>query len=433
MNHNIFFPRTAIRCVFLIVVLLALVTPAFAQDAVEIRVMSNLRESEIDVFNGLIAEFEAENPDIDVVLDLVPYQTILESLPVQLDTGFGPDIAGVTDLVRLSEYFLDMRPYLMDAAYWDDNFATTIGVMNPDGADQIHGIMAGVTVTGPYINRTLFEQAGVDVPSDMSDRVTWQEWQEAAIAVRDATGVDAAMALDRSGHRIGGPAIGFGATIFNEEGMPDIANDEGFRAFAEYFVGLHTDGSMPLDVWAGGDSYRSGRDEFINGNLVFYYSGNWQVGRFSASIGDAFDWEAVPNPCGPVTCTGMPGGGAWVAIGATQHPEETTRVMEFLASEDVYRSWAETTLLIPQHDGLVEAGLDFQTDLPQAKKSLSVFAADAAKVSPLAFAYWSYPFAAVIMNASRDRITQAIVGELTIDEAIERIQSDVDIALATSG
>ena len=305
-----------------------------------------------------MAEFEAENPDIDVVLDLVPYQTILESLPVQLDTGFGPDIANLTDLVRLSEYFLDMRPYLMDAAYWDDNFATTIGVMNPDGADQIHGIMSGVTVTGPYINRTLFEQAGVDVPSDMSDRVTWQEWQEAAIAVRDATGVHAAMALDRSGHRIGGPVIGFGATIFNEEGMPDIANDEGFRAFAEYFVGLHTDGSMPLDVWAGGDSYRSGRDEFINGNLVFYYSGNWQVGRFSASIGDAFDWEAVPNPCGPVTCTGMPGGGAFVAIGATQHPEETTRVMEFLASEDVYRSWAEQTLLIPQHSRTGGSGLE---------------------------------------------------------------------------
>ncbi len=47
-----------------------------------------------------------------------------------------------------------------------------------------------------------------------------------------------------------------------------------------------------------------------------------------------------------------------------------------------------------------------------------------------AFDLQGYPFNFLVFNAARDRLTQAIVGELTLDEAIERIQEDVDEQLA---
>jgi alpha-1,4-digalacturonate transport system substrate-binding protein len=56
------------------------------------------------------------------------------------------------------------------------------------GGNAIPGFMTQLTVTGPFINRTLFEQAGVPVPSDSSDQVTWQEWAEATRQVAEATG-----------------------------------------------------------------------------------------------------------------------------------------------------------------------------------------------------------------------------------------------------
>ena len=50
---------------------------------------------------NLLDRFEAENPDIKVVIDTVPYaQGILESLPLQLEAGEGPDMARVTQLGR---------------------------------------------------------------------------------------------------------------------------------------------------------------------------------------------------------------------------------------------------------------------------------------------------------------------------------------------
>jgi hypothetical protein len=53
-----------------------------------------------------------ESEGIDVVVDVVPYQAILENLPVQLAAGTGPDMAKVTDLGGLNEYYLDLTPYV---------------------------------------------------------------------------------------------------------------------------------------------------------------------------------------------------------------------------------------------------------------------------------------------------------------------------------
>jgi alpha-1,4-digalacturonate transport system substrate-binding protein len=284
-------------------------------------------------------------------------------------------------------------------------------------------------VSGPFINRTLFEQAGIPIPSDESDSVTWDEWTEAARAVRDATGVQFAMAMDRSGHRFAGPAISEGALYFNDEGYPALLGDAGFRRMAERMVAWHVDGTMPLDVWAGGDSYRDARNEFINGELVFYFTGNWQIGGFQELIGDAFDWQAVPNPCGEAGCGGMGGGSVLAAIGATQHPEEVTRFMEFFASEPVQREWAETLLLIPQHTGLIEAGLNFNVELPQAQAALELFAQQTTLVSEVAVQLQAYEFNSLLFNVPRDRLTQVFVGELTLDEAIEAMQQDIDTAL----
>jgi alpha-1,4-digalacturonate transport system substrate-binding protein len=53
----------------------------------------------------------------------VPYSSgILETLPIQLEAGEGPDMARVTQLGVLSKYMLDLRPYLSNPEYWEENF-----------------------------------------------------------------------------------------------------------------------------------------------------------------------------------------------------------------------------------------------------------------------------------------------------------------------
>lgn len=423
--------KKALLLVLVLGLLLAAV-PAFGQQ-VELRITWYDDGNEGQVLRDLLDRFEAENPDIKVIVDTVPYSSgILEILPVQLEANQGPDMARVTQLGMNAPHYLDLRPYLSDPAYWEENFEQPLKWLRMEGdTEGIYGFPTQLTITGPFINRTLFEQAGVPVPSDTSDSVTWEEWAEAVNVVAEALDVPFPMAMDRSGHRWAGPSVSMGATWFNEEGVPDIVDDAGFRAMAEMFVDWHADGTMPLEIWAANaGAYAGANDQFKNAQLVFYMSGSWQVGQFTAQIGDAFDWEAVPNPCGPAACTGMPGGAALVAINDTQHPAEVARVMEYLASEDVLREFSARTLFIPGHKGLAETGIDFDTDLDLANEALGVFVAQVSKLEPLAYDLQAYTFNTLMFNSVRERLTQVIVGELTMDEAITRIQQDIDDGLA---
>ncbi len=403
-----------------------------AQDVVELRMAWYNDGNEGDVLRELLDRFEAENPDIRVIVDTVPYATILDQLPLQVEAGEAPDMARITAGERYRGFYLDLRPLVADPAYWDASFpAATLQWLREAGeeSDALYGFPNQFTVTGPFINRTLFEQAGVEVPSDTNDAVTWEEWTAAVAAVQEATGAFG-VTMDRSGHRFAGPAFSEGATFFAEDGSV-VMDTPGFRTMAQLLIDWHANGLAPLDVWLGsGGSYAPGAPYFINGELAMYMSGSWQIGNFTTNIGDAFDWEAVPNPTGPGGSTGMPGGTALVAFAQTEHPEEVARVMDYLASVDVYREFVERTLFIPGHQGLGE--LNYDVELPAAQQSLNMFAAEALKLSEQAYMLQFGNSAFAINNPVRDRLTQAITGELSLDDAILRLQEDVDTALAAA-
>ena len=61
--------------------------------------------NECEVYDDVLTRFEAENEGVDVIVDVVPYQAILENLPIQLAAGSGPDMAKVTDLGGLAQYY----------------------------------------------------------------------------------------------------------------------------------------------------------------------------------------------------------------------------------------------------------------------------------------------------------------------------------------
>lgn len=399
-------------------------------EVVTIRILYHAASPGVDepVLDDLIERFEAENPDIDVIVDYVGREVLDESLPLQLESGEGPDMARLLIPTGFSyrEYFLDLRPYVADPDYWDENLGAPNSFFS-GGTDALYGYHTDVTITGPYINRTLWEQADVDIPSDSSDEVTWEEWADAAAEVQATLGIPHALIMDPSGHRFAGPAISMGATYLDDNGYPALVGDEGFRAMLQMLVDWHAEGLMPMEIWAGAEGQSlDAAGEFINGNAPFYMSGSWQVARFESEIGDAFDWEVVPNPCGPGGCTGMPGGGFMVGFAHTEHPEEVARLMDFLASEEIYGEWAARTLLIPNHAGLAEKGVDFQTSTDLGAAALNAWLSS--DVSDTAQALVSSPYAGVIFSKTADRIKQAVAGELTVDEAIERMQQDIETA-----
>ncbi len=385
--------------------------------------------NEGEVLRDILDRYEASNPDVKVTLDVVPYKAILESLPVQLAAGDGPDLARVTDLGGLSEHYLDLTPHISDAAYWNENFGPFLKWLRAPGDDSsIAGFMTQLTVTGPYVNKTLFEQAGVDLPGEGA---TWDDWAKAVNEVAGKLDIPIPMAWDRSGHRVSGPAISMGAKMFDAEGNPALV-DDGLKAMTQRLYDWHQDGTMAKELWGSvsGSQYLGANEDFANAQVAMYMSGSWQIPQFADKIGDAFDWWAVPAPCGPAACTGMPGGAALVAMKDTDHPAEVGKLMDYLSSEEVLNEFYGRTLFIPGHLGLAASGVDFDTEDPRAKHALQTFAAAVPGISPTAFDLQGYVYNRVMFNALISRLGEAIVGELTLDQAYDRMTQDVEQQIA---
>lgn len=407
---------------------LSFAAPAMAQ---EIRFTCYSDGNECEVYDDVLTRFEADNPGVDVIVDVVPFQAIGENLPVQLAAGTGPDMAKVVDLGGLNEYYLDLSPYV-DTEYWETAFGGTLDWYR-GGPDRqgIYGMHSQLTITGAFVNATLFEQAGVEIPADDA---SWEEWAAASRAVAEATDTPFPMAIDRSGHRVAGPAISYGAALFDADGEAMLV-DEGFTAFVQQFVDWHNDGTIARDVWAGqgGATYQDAAQEFINGELVFYYSGSWQVGRMDEQVGDFFDWKVVGSPCGPAgACSGMPGGAGIVGFAQTEHPEIVASVIDFLAQEDIYAEVTARTRNLPGHLGVAAAGVEFEGVSEGAAAALAAFASDLPDVAPAAFAYQGYAGNRAMFGITVERVSQAIVGELTVEEAMERARSDLEAAEAAT-
>jgi alpha-1,4-digalacturonate transport system substrate-binding protein len=396
--------------------------------AQELRVQCYSDGNECEVTGEIAKRFEAANAGIRIVIDKVPFKAVVEQLPVQLAAGEGPDIARVTELGGLNKYYLDLTPHLGAARvkYWQDNFASTLNwfrsVEEKASGKGIYGIMSQLTVTGAFVNKTLFEQANVPMPAATA---TWDDWMAAAKKVADATKTPFAMALDRSGHRFAPLAVAYGAKIFDASGK--LVIDDGYKIAAKKFIDWHKSGLMPKEVWGGvgGSQYRDAFEEFANGRVVVYYSGSWQIGRMDKQVSKNFDWVVAPAPCGPAACTAMPGGAAFVALKRTKSPAAVAKFLDFLATDANYAELMARTENIPAHLGVAKAGVAYKVS-PASRAALNTFVADVAKIAKPNFELQGYGLNRAMFQPTATRLGQAIAGELSPDEALTRLAADMD-------
>jgi alpha-1,4-digalacturonate transport system substrate-binding protein len=402
--------------------------PASAQGSpMEVRMLWYSDGPEGQVMRDLLDRFEAENADIRVVIDEIAFRDLHNILETSIAGNAQPDIARVTELGRFQGRYMDMTPYLSDPEAWAAGFpaAALDWLRTPGGEDTgLYGFPSQFTVSGPFINVTLFEQAGVEIPTGDT---TLAEWVDLATQVAQATETPWAVAIDRSGHRAFGPMMSMGATLIDPTTGRFTIDSPGFREFAEMMIAWHTDGLTPPEVWAGagGGQYVAARDYFVRGELVFYFAGSWMVGAFANEITE-FEWRVVPQPCGPAACTGMPGGAAIVAIQPAQMDEAraqaVTRVMEYMSSPDVYREFSERTLFLP---GRIDLG---ELNYPSNPEALNTFAAMIPQLTDQAYWLQGHPVQPVVNVEIRDQLGRVVAGEISLDEAIERIQARADEA-----
>lgn len=397
--------------------------------AVDLDFMISDVDSKANLVTEMAERYKADNPDVNITLNVVGYNVIREQLPIQLEAGTGPDLAFVTNLGGLNPYYVDLTPHV-DADAWEAAYGAVLPWYRAGAPDGIYGFHTEMTVTGPYVNLTMFEEAGVEVPAPGA---TWDDWAEATQAVMDATGSYAGMVMDRSGHRMAGPAMSYGAAYFGDDGK--LMVDDGFKVFSQKMLDWHASGLMPPDIWpaVSGSKYANGNEMFFNQDVPFYMSGSWNTGNVQNNVGDKFDWSVVPVPCGPAGCGIMPGGAGLVAFksGDAEKEAAAAKFVAWMGEEAQAREWYTRTYAIPAHSKLQAEGLDYtgagaSAAVAEGLQAFTAMAAAAAEQTPQAYQLQGSPVGFVVYNATVQYLGSALNGELSLDEAMAKIQEELD-------
>ncbi|WHO75439.1 ABC transporter substrate-binding protein [Rhizobium sp. BT03] len=417
---------------------LALVTVSFAWSSVAMAETQTITflftdddQAYVERMEALSKEFETAHPDIKVNFVSSGYDAVAKQLPVQLAVGEGPDVAKITDW-QLAPYYLDMRPLMKDP----DGFAklhgdslNTLRFPGVNDPNSINGYVASQTFNLPFVNKTLFEQAKEPLPTPTA---TLKDIVEASARVAKATGAQIPFTMDRSGHRFSGAAFSYGSN-YVKDGKFSFPDDAAKRYITDLY-NWTKDGSFPKEMWgaAGGTQYKNMGDEFVNGNVVTYIAGNWMVNPFQKKIGDAFDWTAISAPCGDAGCYAMPGGTAIVGFKRTKYPQAVASFIEFLGSEKVQREVAENYVILTGAD---IKDPQYKLESKNAKDAMAVFLASRNSAPKAARELERLKGSSAIYQLIVQRMSQLIVGELSLEDTFKAMSADVDkvnVALAAN-
>ena len=411
---------------FLVALALSLITLvsvaglSAAQEAAALRFLCFQDRNECDVYTDLLSRFSEAHPDIIVAVEVAAEAEIHQRLSADVEAG--PDLARVSDLDVLEGRYLNLRPLLTDPEHLYTSVPEIIfRSMSSYFQDiGIYGYPDAARVVAPFVNLSRFEEAGVAVPGAGDEVASWDEWLAALDEVARITEAPYALSVDNKDHRLVGPAMSLGAD-YNSHGLGS-ADLDGLRDFLVILTELMEDGKTPADTLLGAGK---SQEYFVRGEALMYICGSWKVEEVAAQVGDDFEWTIVPNPSGAGGNTGVAQLTGLVALADTDHPKAVAKVFEYLLKPEVSSEFAARTLTIPINESIARGDIDYDTADPVVAAALSGFAREVPRLQDQAIALDLHPLAPVYYEASNTYLRQYFAGELTLDEALSRLQEAV--------
>lgn len=367
-------------------------------------------EESIEAFNELY-------PDVTVNLSVTPYSEYWTKLQTQASSDTLPDLFWMNgpniQLYALNDKIEPITGAVdagdIDPAKYPESL---VGLYTVN--DTSYGVPKDFDTIGVWINKELFERAGVDLPAP---DWTWEDFQATAAEISanlagegsygGAGGMDGQTTyyntiLQTGGQVVDGDSSGY-STPEAQDGIQfwtDLIESGGSPSMAQL-----TDTSA--DQW------------FTSGKLAMYWGGSW----FRSALTDVPFTDSVdvlPLPQGEEQTTVIHGV-ANVVAAASENKQAAQALQVFLAGEEAQRAQGEFGSIMPAYEGTQES---FVASMPNANLQVFVDAVEYSRPLPVSAntSAWN--------TLESELLPQAFSGERSVAGVTEELAEKMDEALA---
>lgn len=322
------------------VILFTMLTPASGAAPVKITFWHGAGGDHGNVLESLVNEFNASQDKIEVESAFQGgYGTLMQKLLASVAAGDPPTLSWTfnnwTAQLIQGEAIVAMEQFAEDPeigyteAELSDFYASFIDANSWNGT--LYTLPFNKSVQVLYYNKTLLDQAGVDVPT------TLDELAAAARQVKEKTGV-AGLAVRPSIDTFSTYFRAFGGEWLDEAGQPAFQDAAGVQAF-QFVQELIADGAAYAY-----DGYLD--DEFNKGKVAMFIHSNGTIPWVRRSA--TFSWGTAPVPRGTRAAATV--AGLDLAIFATATEAEKRAAWQFtkwLLSPEVNARWSVETGYLP--------------------------------------------------------------------------------------
>ncbi|MCK6073865.1 ABC transporter substrate-binding protein [Paenibacillus silvae] len=372
-----------------------------------------------EVIKEIIKEYEQSNTSVKINLIEVGFKDIQTKLKTMLSGGNPPALSRVTDTGSFANQAVDLTPYVGNAEQFEDQFIDSLKpyyVMD----NKLVAAPMDVTANGLIYNKTLFDKAGVKVPTSPDEVWTWDEYIAALRQVMDKGGARYGMVWDVTPHRWSTLLYQNGGSILTEDGSAAAINSEAGIRSMEMFKQLHQEGIMPESVWLGGENPNN---LFRSGTVAAHWAGNWMISNYK-DITD-FEWGVTYMPKGTQRSS-VPGGKFLMAFKGSGQEQEAAKFIEYLTSKEVNSKYNQESLFMsPRKDS---ATLNYEF----GKEMFEIFSDELKNSSPLAANDWSrQTLISKISTDLKNNIMDVLSDKATPQQALDTMAKKINEAIAS--
>ena len=308
--------------------------------------------SQQDTMQKLVDEFEKENPNIKVQLQVDPWTDYWTKLQVGAQGGTAPDafwmLGDRFQVYAANDQLLELDDAIQKAGVDYKAYPQPlVDLFTYNG--KHYGLPKDFDTIGLWYNKEIFDNAGVAYPT--ADW-TWQDVKAAAEKLTDSSkgiyGIAAPLNRQEGFYNTIAQA---GGSVISADGKKSGYSDPKTQAGLQYWVDFVQKGQSPsLEQFADTEAVA----QFENGKVAMYYGGSFYAQRFYENSALRSKVNVTILPKGEKRATVI-NGIQNVGYSKSKHPEELKKFLVFLGGKKAAEIQASTGAVIPAYENTQQA------------------------------------------------------------------------------